>query len=161
MIYICLPNLPPSSNNAYLTINRKRVLTKEGRRYKNETRGFIAKHYRKELLFFERNQPYVVLIEFVFHGRDQLMAKTWPDKVEDRYKKVDATNRSKIVEDVLAEATGVDDRHNFIVTVAKRWHRDYERTNIWVWNPEKEGNPIDELLQHLRSAESYGALPTL
>lgn len=159
MIYLCLPGIPPSANNAYLTVNHMRVLTKGGRKYKNELKSYVARHYPEELKIFVKDEPYVILVEFVFKGRDSLMSKTWPDKAADKYKKVDVTNRVKLFEDVLAEATGIDDRHNFTVCATKRWDRDHEMTNVWVWRGYED--PLHELLQNLRSAQSYGALPAL
>lgn len=139
-----------------------RRLSSEGERYKNESKTYIVRNYASILGFFEANQPYVLVVEFTFKGRDSLVNKTWPEKAENRYKKLDVTNRSKLFEDALAEATGVDDSHNWSVTVAKNWARDYEATHLWAWSRQHErDNPIDELVRYLKStsAQPHRAVP--
>lgn len=167
MIALSVPSVPPSINAAYTKKRGSgaRILTKEGRRYKNETKSYIARHYPRELQFFKSNVPYVIVVEFVFQGRDHLYCKGWddPDKhVENRYKALDVGNRLKLFEDALASASGIDDNHNFAVLLSKMWARDYEATDTWVWNREEEpDNPIDELLRKLRAVQPHRALSSL
>lgn len=159
MIYIEVPSVPISVNHAYAKKRGGgRILTPEGKAYKNETKTHIARAYPGAMKFFEANVPYSLVIEFTFHGRDKIMTKTWPEKTKSRYKKLDVTNRTKLFEDALAAATGLDDCQNFTVTVAKAWHRDYEMTRMWAWNREAERSPVDELIQRLK-AESAQAVP--
>ena len=170
MIYLSVPGVPISTNHAYKTIRQrvgnksisKRVLTEEGRAYKNETKAFIARTYPQLLPFFKPNVSYSLLIEFVFHGREELYCATWPEKAENRYKQLDVSNRTKLFEDALAASTGLDDRQNFNIAIAKTWHRDYASTNVWVWNREEEGSPIDDLIQQLKAAtpQPHGAVPS-
>lgn len=158
MIYLVVPSVPISVNHAYKNIRQrvgkksitKRVLTDEGRAYKNETKTFIARTYPHLLSFFKPNVSYSLLIEFVFHGREELYCMTWPEEAENRYKQLDVSNRTKLFEDALADATGLDDRQNFNITLAKTWHRDYAATNLWAWNRDEEGSPIDDLIQRLK-----------
>ncbi len=169
MIYLEVPSVPISANHAYKTIKQrvgkktinKRVLTEEGRAYKRETKTFIARHFPSALKFFKPNVSYSVIIEFTFRGRDMLMCRTWPEKTKSRYKKLDVTNRTKLFEDALASATGLDDSQNFNVTVAKTWHRDYEKTRVWVWNRDEEGSPTDDLIHQLKvdRQQAGGAQP--
>jgi Holliday junction resolvase RusA-like endonuclease len=152
VIHIHIPTVPISSNQAYANVRGRRTLTKKGKAYKNETKAYIARNFPEALKFFKPNVPYVLLIEFTFHGRDVLYSKEWPDgRAKNRYKKLDVSNRVKLFEDALADATGLDDSQNFIVVVSKTWHRDFEATNLWVWNREEEGSPIDELVARLKS----------
>jgi hypothetical protein len=72
-----------------------------------------------------------------------------------RYKKFDATNRPKLLEDVLKDATGVDDSQNLdvylrkrVVAVCPRLHVG-EHVDIIVVDIEKEGNPFDGVIQSL------------
>lgn len=166
MIHIAVPSVPLSVNHAYAKKRGGgRVLTKAGKKYKLETKTYIARYYANTLNFFKPNTQYLVIVEFTFKGRDSLICKGWPDEAKNRHKRLDVTNRTKLFEDAFAEAVGVDDKDNFFFGVGKTWHRDYERTNIWVWNREEEpNNPIDELLRRLKSAlaaKPHGAVSTV
>lgn len=166
MIHILVPSVPLSVNHAY---SKKRgggrVLTKAGKRYKNETKTYIARRYPQVLQFFKPDMQYIVLVEFTFKGRDTLIVKSWPSTAKSRHKRLDVTNRTKLFEDALSEATGVDDKDNFFVGVGKTWHRDFEATNVWVWSREEEpDNPIDELVRKLKiamAAQSHRVVPTV
>jgi hypothetical protein len=153
--------VPISTNQAYAKKRGSgaRILTKKGKKYKNETKAYIAKHYPQALLYFKPQVPYVVVVEFTFHGREHLYTKGWDDPKSDcqnRYKTLDVSNRLKLFEDALASATAVDDKHNFAVLLSKTWARDFERTDAWVWSRELEPeNPVDELLRTLRAAQPH------
>lgn len=129
-----LKGVPPSVNHAYGQRHGKRFLTTEGKAYKNETKTFISRNYATQLLFVKKNEKYAISIVCYF---EELENKTWPEKVDDRYKKLDATNRVKLLEDALVEAVGIDDSHFFQVTVTKRHvsksPSGKEETHIWLW----------------------------
>lgn len=175
MICMTVPSVPISSNKAYRSQRRRvgkkttvvRVLTEEGKSYKNETKSYLNRHYPEEMRFFRPNEPYLVVVEFVFKGRDALYCKGFDNpsarkQVDTRYKTLDVGNRLKLFEDALASAVGIDDKHNFVVLLSKTWARDYECTDIWVWNREEEpNNPIDELLSQLRQTQPHRAVPSL
>jgi len=141
MIYISIPGLPPSTNTAYIDIvigkgrsrSIKRVLTKEGKAYKTKTTAYIVEHYPTLLTMFKPNTPYGYIVQLVFPN---LLNKTWPAEAKTRYKKLDATNRSKLFEDAMAEAFGVDD--SVFLTTRYDKIQGEEQTNIWVWNMEEE-----------------------
>lgn len=151
MIALYHPGLPPSANNAYVNLPRGgRRLSKEGEKYKNETLAFFARTYRRELMTFQKNRPYLVAMTFFF---DAIETKGWAEgKAESRYKKFDATNRPKLLEDVLKEAAGIDDSQNLDVYLRKRNVKDcavtvpghtIEHVDILIWDLEKEANPFD------------------
>jgi len=141
MIHIGIPGLPISTNHAYMNITvgkgkkriTKRILTKEGQKYKTETTGYIVSNYPTEMNIFKPDTPYGYIIQVVFPN---LLNKGWPDKAKSRYKKLDATNRSKLLEDAAAEAFGIDDS-NFLSTRIDKAQGD-EYTHLWVWNMEEE-----------------------
>ena len=166
MIHIRVPSVPLSVNHAYAKKRGGgRVLTKAGKKYKNETKTYIARRYPQVLKFFKPNVQYIVIVEFTFKGRESLVCKGWPGTAKNRHKRLDVTNRTKLFEDALSDAAGVDDKDNFFVGVGKTWHRDYEETNVWVWCREEEpNNPIDELIRQLKSAlaaKPHGAVSTV
>lgn len=167
MIHIVVPSVPLSVNHAYAKKRGGgRVLTKVGKRYKLETKTYIARNYPTELKAFRPDEQYVLLIEFTFKSRDTLLCKGWPEKAKSRHKSFDVTNRTKLFEDAFSDAVGVDDKDNFFVGVGKTWHRDYEATRVWVWNRNEEpDNPIDALFRELKFAtggnQPHGAVPTV
>lgn len=149
MIHLVLPWIPPSINNAYVaTRGGGRALSEEARKFKTEAPAHLAQVYHRELLFFveKKNVPLSIAACFTF---TQLQNKGWPAKKEvARYKKVDASNRIKFLEDALAVAAGVDDSQNFTVALQKMQGPE-EKTHIWVWDPGKEESPFDAVFRSL------------
>ncbi len=158
MIRITVPGLPPSVNNVYTSIIVKRgakripirKMTKEGEKYINETKVYIARNFSEEMKFFEKDLPYSIIIELTFLKSDILCAG-WPEKAKSRYQTLDVSNRVKVFEDMFVAATGVDDNHNFSVTAAKTWNNHREEVNLWAFCREREQDPIYELLRKLRA----------
>jgi|SRR5690606_16701389 len=146
MIELELPSLPISINRAYThTLMSKgggrvvvRILTAAGRKYKEESISHLARNYPKELNKIEKNKPYLVYITLYL---EDLVVKGWPNKAKSRYKKLDATNCIKLLEDVLAEVSAVDDSNNLVVVVQKKLGP--ERTVIRIWDLEDEDTPFD------------------
>ncbi len=167
MISLSVPSVPISINKAYAKRRGSgaRILTKVGKSYKTETKTYIARNFPLEMKFFKPDVPYVGVVEFIFDSRDHLYCKSWgaeKNAAESRYKTLDVGNRLKLFEDALASATGIDDKHNFALLLSKTWARDYEATDLWMWNREEEpDNPIDELLRQLRTAQPHRAVPSL
>jgi hypothetical protein len=123
------PHLPPSEN-------RIRVMRYAGGRAKGMCYSKEAEDYRKVFLDIMRQEHGVAIQKFVQGHRDQslyrlkivfwfpeeeLLNKGWPKKqAKTLYKKVDAGNRRKLLEDCLAEALGIDDSLFFSVHLEKR-----------------------------------------
>ncbi len=149
MIRLALPWLPPSVNNAYITgRGGERALSEEARKFKTEAPAHLARLYHQELRFFvdKKDTPLSIAACFTF---TQLQNKGWPAKKgTSRYKKVDASNRIKFLEDVLVLATGVDDSQNFTVALCKR-QGPTEKTDIWAWDPGGEESPFDAVFSDL------------
>lgn len=150
MIRFCLPGLPISINAFYMTIKKGkrtiRAITKEGRAYKKESVAHLVRRYPSELAKMEKDQPYLVVARLHFKS---ILNKSWPETAKTRYKKLDGTNRVKVLEDVISEATGVDDAQNLTFIVEKCQTDEEERTEVWLWNTEKEESPFDEVLHDL------------
>lgn len=146
MVRFEIPGLPPSSNNAYFNLPKGgRTLTRVGKKYKHETSAFLARQYPKELQYFRPNEPYLVAVRLTFTG---LQNKTWGREkgAENRYKKLDATNRTKLLEDVLAAVTGVDDSSTMTFVIQK-CEGSEEKTEVRMWSLEREEDPLYELFQ--------------
>lgn len=137
MIHIVLPCLPPSLNNAYASRGKIRFPTKELTQFKTTMKTHIAREYAPEMLMFVKDHRYALHARLSFLA---LATKGWPKKAANRYKRVDATNRFKILEDTIMEATGVDDSHNFVVSIEKTVAAAV-RTDVWIWDLDKEVSP--------------------
>jgi Holliday junction resolvase RusA-like endonuclease len=139
VIALSLPGLPPSANNAYFNVPRGgRALTKDGRAYKLRVVTHLTQHFRKEMLFFKKNTPYVLFVRFFFADVEN---KTYPAVAQTRFKKVDGSNRLKLLEDALKDAAGIDDSQAIVTC----WHKAQgtpERTLVWVWDLEAEATPL-------------------
>lgn len=151
MIHFVIPGLPPSSNHAYFNLPRGgRALTAEGKKYKNETKVYLTQKYTKELLKFHNNSPYLVYLRFHLA---QIENASWgkPKGAESRYKKIDASNRAKLLEDVLKDVSGVDDSNTLTLILEKRplTGQLEERTEVFIWELEREESPFDAVIFEL------------
>lgn len=135
MIYFCIPSLPPSTNHAYFNLpGGGRTLTTKGKKYKRETAAYLSQGYPKDLATLKPNMPYLLKVRFWF---SDLENKTWPNSAKTRYKRIDASNRLKLLEDVISEVAGIDDSQNLTVVIEKRQAKE-ECTEIWMWDFENE-----------------------
>lgn len=149
MIELVIPSIPVSVNAAYMTIRKGnktlRILTKEGRNYKAETAAHLVSNYPVELAKFKKDRPYVFCAIFSVPG---VFTKGWPDKAKNRYKRLDVSNRIKMLEDVLADVTNVDDSGNF-VTIAQKIDDAFEQTRVLIWDLTEEVCPFTNVLYDL------------
>jgi Holliday junction resolvase RusA-like endonuclease len=154
VIYFKSPYFPPSSNNAYFTkLQRKggksipiRVLTNEGRKYKREFKTWLAKEHPNLLAFFgNKHGEFSILVVLYFK---EVYNAGWPKTVKTRHKRLDASNRVKVLEDALAEACGHDDsQHMTISSMKSRADSGQEPYfELWAWNSEEEDGPIEQFV---------------
>ena len=147
MIRLEVPWLPPSSNHAYINNGfGGRTLGSKGKKFKNETLAHLTQHYRRELMLFKPNVPFVVAIRFFFQDIEN--AGFAKGKAKGRYKVFDGGNRTKLLEDVLKDAGGVDDSQT-LVSIWQKVQGTPERTVLWIWSTEEEESPFDEPLRCL------------
>ncbi len=149
MIALALPWLPPSDNHAYFNNphTRGRTLTDTGRRFKLDSALYLAQRFSAELGTMRPNRPYLVVLRLYF---TELECSTYgqPRGAGSRYKKIDATNRRKLVEDVLKEVSKVDDSNTMTFICAKRQGPE-EKTELFIWDLESETSPFDDALNSL------------
>lgn len=139
MIKLHVDGIPPSANNAYATVRGRKILTKEGRKYITETKTHFAERFPKEMRFFRVNVPYLVVVRMFFEAVEN---KGWfTGEAETRYKRIDLSNRLKLLEDCLKDAAGIDDSQHLRIILDKQQGK--ERTEIWVWDLEDEETPFD------------------
>lgn len=156
MISLSIPSLPPSSNHAYTNNGfGGRTLSKEGQRYKRETLAHLTRTYPQLLRFFQPDVSYGIYIRLFF---SELENRGWPKTAKSRYKRVDASNRIKLLEDTLKDAAGIDDSQHLFVCVEKTIGE--ERTEVFAWSLNDD-NPFN-IFQALRldSTQLQRTLPS-
>lgn len=132
-LHVWIPFLPPSSNKIYEPVwvrgkPRGKRLSDAGRRFKVRAMKTIQEGGRAALLNLKEHVPYELTLAIFLN---KIENKGWVSKKTDsRYAKVDVTNRIKLIEDTVADAVGVDDRHNFRIYVEK--HCDPDNPGIYV-----------------------------
>jgi hypothetical protein len=126
-INIWVPYLPPSSNKIYIRhpTGKGKILSPDARKFKIDAMRTIQQSGRVGFINFNKNVPYELKLAIFL---DTIENKD--SKVGERYKQIDLSNRVKLIEDTVAEATGIDDRHNFRMTLEK--HCDPENRGIYV-----------------------------
>jgi hypothetical protein len=139
------PDLPPSANKLHFNLpGGGRMLTPIARTWKVRFTAWLG---QKHLFTIHRlremvDHGYVVCLDISLHlpleeivnpgWLKRYKVDTWVGpkgskkqkkagqrKAESRYKRIDVSNRYKLVEDAIAETFGVDDRSNFVVTGKK------------------------------------------
>lgn len=150
MVKFVIPGMPPSVNHAWFNLpGGGRTLKKEGKKYVVETQTMLAQKYPSELLTFKKNEPYLVM--FRVHLAE-IENATWgavKKAAENRYKKVDVTNRIKILEDVVSKITGIDDSCTLTFISQKVKATGTEMIEVFIWNTFREESPFDEPLSRL------------
>lgn len=129
---VWIPFLPPSSNKIYEPVwvqgkPRGKRLSKEGGKFKFRAMQVLQREGRVAFLDLKEDMPYELYIAVFFK---KIRNAGWPSTAKNRYEKVDATNRIKLLEDTVADAVGLDDRHNFRIIVEK--HCDPDNLGIYV-----------------------------
>lgn len=134
-------DMPPTSNNIYFNKpdGKGRQLTGEARAWKKRA---VTKIVRESGLGFQdawdNNVMYELELVFYF---DQIENKGWnrrymrgPKKGQrknnNRWKKIDLSNRVKLVEDAIKTAVGVDDCATFYHHLAKECDPENPRVEI-------------------------------
>lgn len=157
LVRIELPGLPVSLDQAYSTFKDKktgklrRCLSPAASAYKERT-AYQLNAYRRQLLLVQKNKPYLL------HLRLHMDLFTKPT-AEIRYKKLDASNYIKLLEDAIAEHTGVDDRHNLVLVLQKCHTTKKPYTEITIHELTKDLDVDINVAQYLGTPEQDRNLP--
>lgn len=112
--------MPISVNKAYVTIRGRRALSKEGKIYKSAVTTGVAKQLSLCSDFTDLiNDQTALKLEITLY-LERTENKGYPNKTKTRYKRVDVSNRVKLLEDALFDALGVDDSIVFSLIVTKQ-----------------------------------------
>ena len=144
MISIYLPYMPPSMNAAYENIPRRRVgkkvmgggrrLTEAGKLFKIKVSQHVVKHLSYATKQIKPNSAIGLYVAFGLPG---MFNKGYPEKTDARYKKVDSSNRVKILEDALTECINFDDSQ-IVFSIVTKYPSKEEETRLWLWNEDEE-----------------------
>lgn len=149
MIRMTVNTVPISTNAAYIKgRGGRRILSQEGAAYKLDTKTYLTATYFAAINRFapDPHEPISCFVQLSMPIYNDTFGAAKGAKT--RYKKLDVSNRQKLLEDVLAEVLGVDDANNVTVIFRKKDSREL-RTDILLWLPEKEASPFDELAESL------------
>jgi hypothetical protein len=130
-----VPGTPPSSNRLYSRgSGGKRFLTKEGRAFKIRTIDMLRKQWMLSEPLSDK-KPYWLVLRFYLSA---VLTKTYGQKggADSPFKRIDTSGFVKIIEDAIAETTGVDDRNNMRLTLMKYQEPGDVRCEIEFWELE-------------------------
>lgn len=121
-LHIDYVGLPASVNRLYFVKFGRKVLSTEGRKYKNafllSCGGMDASEFMK---FVPQPEAKYELQLWFYVKPENLYNLTYGKnkRVKSPYADMDTTNMIKLIEDCISELTGIRDRNNFIVCARK------------------------------------------
>jgi Holliday junction resolvase RusA-like endonuclease len=131
---VVYPELPPTSNKIYF---RGTQLTTKARKYAEDF-ALYMRNYLAEISEMDPNAIYALHLRFFFA---QLVNPTYnnmrlpPSKrAKSRYKRIDLSNRIKLLEDCIRDALAIDDSQTFAASQEKHQCQmgEVERVEITV-----------------------------
>lgn len=120
--------MPPTSNNIYTSSGGKRIKTREARAWQNRAVRELMRQSKLGIQDeFDPNRMYWLDLHFFFEAvvnkgwdeRWQRGTKQGQRKAETKWKKIDLSNRIKLLEDTVRNAVGVDDSATFVLHLTK------------------------------------------
>lgn len=111
--------MPPSVNKLYYVRNGRKALSAEGRALKEQMRTIVSLASATNAAAADiDNTPLTLHLAFFF---PEIENRGWSQKkATARYKRVDVSNRVKLVEDAVCEALGIDDSAFMFVHLSKQ-----------------------------------------
>ena len=150
------PEIPPSINHIYAQVGPRRILKTVGKAYKKRLQQVLLHDHAREVeaLLDEAGDDLFLLLSIDVYF-PTLVNEGWlkinrsgKRGADSRYKRLDASNRVKVVEDAVVEAIGIDDSR-FQAIVMK--HMDPRRPRVEVslepLDPREFGVPTTYLEQ--------------
>ena len=123
---------PVSINKAYTVFRGEKKLTKAGKAFKDALSQAVSRATfewkRAHQTTYQEGGKAELHITLFF---PDLYNKTWTKggKVKTRYKKKDASNYLKLIEDAVSDGSGIDDCFNLDLHIRKR-HSDTPRVEV-------------------------------
>ena len=122
MVKIVWKEIPPSINKLYYFRKGRRILSSEGRAWKNRFisgRGGLSFN---DLTSIDISKEERLSLTLRFYLKeDRVFSKNWgkDKRVKSPFKRLDVSNLIKITEDALSELLCIDDRANFEIHAYK------------------------------------------
>lgn len=140
---IVYPEIPPTSNKIYF---RGTILTKTAREYAERFAHFMAVNYLHVVSAFNPNGVYCLSLHFYLPCINETYnnPEVKPSKrAKSRYKRMDLSNRIKLLEDCVRDALAIDDSQTFEGNQMKYHEVNNPRVEIYVneVSPEWYGIP--------------------
>lgn len=120
---------PPSINHLYFNGSHGRVLTKEGRAFKDAMKDAVLQAVASSAWkiaideIYERGGYVTLEIRLYrshfYNNSWKPGSKTPAGVLRSPYQKLDATNYAKVIEDAVVDGTGIDDSAHLQVTISK------------------------------------------
>lgn len=114
------PVLPPTSNKLYF---RGTTLTTVARKYAEDFSKFMMQRHGADILEMDNKSTYALHLRFFF---ESLENSRWNDpkcppskRPKSRYKRIDLSNRIKLLEDCIRDALDIDDAQTFAASQEK------------------------------------------
>lgn len=98
--------LPPSINEAYTKTKFGMVKSAAMKKFLTQARAELLQQVTADIPFFDKARPHRLTLEVFLPA---LYNKGWPKQTDNRFKRKDASNLVKVVEDLIAEVIGIDD----------------------------------------------------
>jgi len=126
-----LPHFPPPLNRAYVSVRGKKILSRESRTFKSQSIGYLSTNYLEEISEFvseHKGKTFVLVIR---------LYSRWRSKKGGLIRR-DTSNYVKLVEDVIAEVLGIDDKYNIRIVVDKIHTLGKEYVEIYYYPQEMQ-----------------------
>jgi Holliday junction resolvase RusA-like endonuclease len=132
-LHVVYTELPPTSNKLYF---RGTILTKVAREYAERFAHYMAVNHLHQVSDMNPLGVYELTLHFFFPS---VVNETWnnPDvkpskRAKSRYKRMDLSNRIKLLEDCIRDALAIDDSQTFAAHQAKFHDPTNPRVEIFV-----------------------------
>ena len=151
-----IDRLPVSINKLYFARGGRKILSAEGRRFKNaflSTAGNCPLHLMQSWKHDEHDR-YVLRI-WIKLNRDRLINDRYgvDKRIKSPYKVIDVSNMFKLAEDAISELIDINDRSNWVI-IAQKWQSEEEGMDALLYKVEDERmseESIDEAIRNLTS----------
>lgn len=142
-LHIVYPHLPPTSNKLYFRGTR---LTGVARAYAEQFSYHIVREHLPQISQLNKKGVYALHLRFYMSGLiNETFFRTKGKKAASPYKRVDLSNRIKLIEDCIRDAIAIDDCQTFAASQEKyNVPEGQERVEILVQeiDPTQFGVPV-------------------
>jgi hypothetical protein len=151
-----IDRLPVSINKLYFARGGRKILSAEGRQFKNAFLS-VGGNCPFDLLGSWQHDEYdrYVLRIWLKMNRSRLInARYGSDKrVKSPYKVVDASNMVKLVEDSISELIGINDRSNWVV-ITQKWESEEEGVDALFYKTTEDRMSEEDIGEAIRNLKS-------